>query len=366
MAQSSFGWRGTVTEVQWSQLAALMGQGNGLATPSDCRVTQVAGTRAVSVAAGSIFGDGVLTALSSAETVALPTPTNGQWFLLVLNRVWATKATSLLLRNGPTTATATSGNVPTTYPASKTSGVGSNSDVPIAWLWGNSTATAVTVVPIITAPPSVQPRTGTAAQRDALYGAPSSSAAQNSLQGARWHNTDLGWTEVYTGAYDATTNPSGTAGSAGWYPVPGALRASQGRSAVTVQIGSAFSNLNDASWWSEIERVGFDPFSDGWTVPVSGDYRIDAALSVDTYACYMGVTSDGSAPTVDSFVLQSPGPLVAQIGMAQATKVVPLTKGNRIRIAALAVVPSGITPIATGRQRSWFNIEWVGPSRKVV
>lgn len=224
MAQSSFGWQGTISEVQWAQLGGIMGHGTAVAALGDCAVSQVAGTRAVSIAAGGIFGDGVLTTVTSAESVALPTPTNGQWFLLVLERVWSTKATRFVLRNGATTATATSGNVPASFPASKLSAPGSSSDVPVAWLWGNSTGTAVTIVPLLRPTSSVRPRRGTAAERDALYGVPSTPAAQNYLQGSQWFNTELGYQQQYVAPYDATLNTGGDADAPGWQQAVGPSR----------------------------------------------------------------------------------------------------------------------------------------------
>jgi hypothetical protein len=168
MAITSVGFKGTVGETQWARLSTLMGQGACLEKVGDCTITQVAGQRQVSVSTGSIFGDGVLSTLSSAEVVTVPPPTNGQWFLLVLNRVWSTKVSSFVIRNSNTTATASSGKVPTSYPATLKTGVGAESDTPVAWLWGNSTGTAVVVVPILRAPSSVQPRRRPATQPSGL------------------------------------------------------------------------------------------------------------------------------------------------------------------------------------------------------
>lgn len=220
MAQTSIGFNGSISAVQWAQNAALLlSSGSSIGSASDCRVTQVAGSRAVAVAAGRIGADGVVTTLDAAETVTLPTPTNGQWYLLVLNRSWASGATSLALRNGPTTATASSGTVPGSYPASTNTTPGTNADVALAWLWANSSGTAVTIVPIIRPHATIVPRRGTAAQRDALFAATGTFAARKYLQdtAGQWFNTDTSNFESYSAEYDATLNPSGRRGSAGWY-----------------------------------------------------------------------------------------------------------------------------------------------------
>lgn len=218
MAQSSIGFKGTVDEIQWAKLASVVGHGPCLLRVGDLAVSQVSGNRAVTVGAGSAAGDGVLTAVSSAEQVAVPTPTNGQWFLLVLNRLWSDSSTRFLIRNSSTTATASSGLVPSSYPATLKSNPGVESDLPVAWLWANSTGTAVTVVPLLRAPSSVQPRVGNTAARDALYGVPNSLPARVALQGASWYNTDTARIEEYAAAVDSLYNSNGIYLDSGWFP----------------------------------------------------------------------------------------------------------------------------------------------------
>lgn len=60
-------------------------------------------------------------------------------------------------------------------------------------------------------PSSLIPTTRSAAERDALFGTPSTSATQIELQnqGARTYRIDLGVTEQYFATYNATTNPGG-------------------------------------------------------------------------------------------------------------------------------------------------------------
>lgn len=70
----------------------------------------------------------------------------------------------------------------------------------------------------IGSPSSLIPTTRSAAERDALFGTPSTSATQIELQnrGARTYRADLGVTEQYFAAYHATNNPVGRS-LAGWY-----------------------------------------------------------------------------------------------------------------------------------------------------
>ncbi|WP_396190131.1 hypothetical protein [Flavobacterium sp.] len=70
----------------------------------------------------------------------------------------------------------------------------------------------------IGSPASLIPTTRSAAERDAIFGTPSTSATQLELQnrGARTYRADLGVTEQYFALYNASTNPVGR-DSAGWY-----------------------------------------------------------------------------------------------------------------------------------------------------
>lgn len=72
----------------------------------------------------------------------------------------------------------------------------------------------------IGAPSSLIPTTRSAAERNAIFGTPSTSTTQLELQnrGARTYRSDLGLTEQYFGVFNATTNPGGR-DTAGWYSI---------------------------------------------------------------------------------------------------------------------------------------------------
>lgn len=360
MAQTSFGWKGTVSEVQWAQLGSVMGQGPCVLKVGDARVTQVAGTRAVTVAAGSVFGDGVLTTLSSAEQVALPAPTNGQWFLLVLNRVWSTKATILMLRNGPTTATATSGLVPSNYPASTATSPGGSSDVPVAWLWGNSTGTAVTIVPLLRAPVTVQPRSGPPADRDALHGAPTALAAQVALQGQRWFNTATGRTEHYYGAYDQTSNPQGSQLAAGWYPTEGRLPYAR------------YWKTGSFNWLATPQTILWDLLKSGlldglesnggvFTIRQSGRWRISGsvgmAISATGQWANVYLLIDGNAVETAGYSQVNNVPVSAEFDFE-----LPLLAGQTVAVRIKASQQFGGTPTIDGGQATKMALEYIGPA----
>lgn len=208
MAWTSVGFDGTITEIEWAGLAGLLGNGYVAAGNGDCLVTAVGGARQVSVAAGSLYGDGVLSTNSGAETVALTTPTNGQWYVVALRRTWATNTAALVAIAGATTTTTTPTAPPTSFPTLNTN-PGVLTDQPIAWAWCNSANTTVVVYDIrLKAVKSLPPVVANGTERDAKFMSPT--------QGLQVWRDDLGAVETYYGLYNSSTNPGGR-DSAGWF-----------------------------------------------------------------------------------------------------------------------------------------------------
>ena len=208
MAWTSVGFDGTITEIQWAGLSSLLGNGYVAAGNGDCLVTAVPGARSVSVAAGSLYGNGVLSTNSGAETVAMTTPVNGQWYVIALRRTWATNTAALVAIAGATTTTTTPTAPPTSFPTLNTN-VGVLTDQPIAWAWCNSANTTVVVYDIrLKAVKSLPPVVATSAERDAKFMSPT--------QGLQVWRDDLGTVETYYGLYNSSTNPGGR-DTAGWY-----------------------------------------------------------------------------------------------------------------------------------------------------
>lgn len=281
MAATNFGWAGTVNETQFARINQLtQPQDYAKLTLTDWTVTPVANTRAVSVSPGTGGGLGLWTATDSAEGLAIATtPTNGQWFLLVRNRVWGTKLSGLVFRPHTETAVGTAGATPSTFPAAVKTNPGVEDDVPIAWVWANSANTNLTIVPILR-PTRILPRRGTAAQRDAFYGVPGSNVSlQAGLAYAEWFNTDSEWQEVYL---PARANSGGVDidRPAGWYPIWGALPF------LEADNNGANQNIPDSTETllalSRITaRGGFTSGSGLFTVPFAGRY---SAHAVGTWA----------------------------------------------------------------------------------
>lgn len=85
---------------------------------------------------------------------------------------------------------------------------------------------------------------GTAAERDAFYGVPTTNAERDALQGASWSRKDRGWVEHYF--YEKSgSNPAGAvgAGAGAWLPVGGAMPyiSLKGMESTTVPTGSGIT-----------------------------------------------------------------------------------------------------------------------------
>lgn len=208
MAWTNWGFDGTINEAQWSQMAGLLGNDYVAAGNGDCVVTAVAGARSVSVAAGTLYGDGVVSVNSAPEVVAMTTPVNGQWYVIALRRTWATNVSALVAIAGATTTTTTPTAPPTSFPTLNTQ-PGVLTDQPIAWAWCNSANTNVVVYDIRKrAVKSMPPVVANAAERDAKFMTPT--------QGLQVWRDDIGAVETYYGLYNAITNKGGR-DVAGWY-----------------------------------------------------------------------------------------------------------------------------------------------------
>jgi len=144
MAWTNWGFDGTINEAQWSQMAGFLGSPYAAKDSGSCAVTAVSGARSVSVAAGTLYGDGIVSVSDTAETVAMTTPVNGQWYVIALRRTWATNTVALVAIAGATTSTSTPSAPPTSFPTLNTS-QGVLTDQPIAWAWCNSANTTVVV-----------------------------------------------------------------------------------------------------------------------------------------------------------------------------------------------------------------------------
>lgn len=237
MTQTSTGFAGTVDDKQWARLIRFGGI-PGVERVGDLPITPVAGARRITLgvnasdttaARSGIFGDGILTDLTAAETVDIPTPSNGQWFLIVLNRKWASRSSAFLVRNGALTSASDAGRLVPNYPATLVSNPGTESDLPVAWVWASSASLTLTIVPLLMPSRAALPRSGDASVRAGLQtvfptnGGTAALAKFGEVAG-EWYNSAGNWTERYFGPRAAVAGSNvDVARPAGWYPIAGQL-----------------------------------------------------------------------------------------------------------------------------------------------
>lgn len=288
MAWSSVGFDGTINEAQWSALAGLLGNGYVAAGNGDCLVTAVAGARSVSVAAGSLYGDGVLSTNSAPETVAMTTPVNGQWYVIALRRTWATNTAALVAIAGATTTTTTPTAPPSSFPTLNTN-TGVLTDQPIAWAWCNSANTTVVVYDIrLKAVKSLPPVVANATERDAKFMSPT--------QGLQVWRDDLGAVETYYGLYNASTNQGGR-DTAGWYTTSRVTGLVPIKPTVVTAAGGGTATV------TPLGQISFSACTDVYiTIPVTGyvNHRVvftSTASTSNDQQVTLQVTNSGVAQT---------------------------------------------------------------------
>lgn len=286
MAQTSWGFDGTINEAQWSEMAGLLGNGYVAADSASCVVTAVPGARSVSVSAGTLYGDGIVTVLDAAETVAMTTPVNGQWYVIALRRTWASNSTALVAIAGATTSTSTPTAPPSTLPTLNAD-PGVLTDQPIAWGWCNSANTTVVVYDMRLLPMRTQPVSiSSDSERLAKFPAP--------VQGNQVWRNDLGAVQTYFGAYDASTNTGGR-NSAGWYVT------NRQTGLIPIRPGSVVINTGSASV-DALGRVSFSGVNSLKLVNMfSSEYK--------NYRILLTVTSASASSPVYSRYLNGTSPL---------------------------------------------------------
>ena len=143
MSLINSGFDGTVTERDFSRILRGAGVRDSVETAAAWNVTQGTG-RQVSVAPGVAYAAGVVSDSALAILASLPTPTNGQWHLVVRRINWSTN--SVTVATIPHTTTSTT--IPTAPPAGFpvfNNNTGVLVDQHLAWAWVRSTDTTVAV-----------------------------------------------------------------------------------------------------------------------------------------------------------------------------------------------------------------------------
>lgn len=128
MAITSVGYDGTVDEAQWaSMISKVGGYEYGVDKAGDFAVTQSAGTRMISIAAGLAWGRGVMDISDAAAIIQLDSVATGSRYdLIALRRTWGP------VSGGPTEIVVVKGTGAKAIPAARQTSPGVTDDQPLA------------------------------------------------------------------------------------------------------------------------------------------------------------------------------------------------------------------------------------------
>lgn len=128
MAITSVGYDGTVDEVQWASMVSKVGGYEyGVDKAGDFAVSQSAGTRMITIAAGLAWGRGVMDISDAASVIQLDAVTTGSRYdLIAIRRAWGP------VNGGPSELVVIKGTSAKTLPANRHSNPGVSDDQPLA------------------------------------------------------------------------------------------------------------------------------------------------------------------------------------------------------------------------------------------
>lgn len=200
-------------------------------------------------------------------------------------------------------------------------------------------------------------RFASAATRDAAY---AKASAAYRVQGAEAYRTDAGWLEQYYALYNSASNAAG-ATPAGWYPTTNKPYARNIRSAISGSIGSSsYTDLSGSAYWTLQDRSGFAAYNAGWTIPVSGIYRVTTTVQASGNIL-TGISVDNTAPGLAALRARVTAPPVQSISIAAQTSDTDFVAGNVIRLFGLA--DSGTPVWSPDPYGGLFSLEFLGPKR---
>lgn len=128
MAITSVGYDGTVDEAQWATMVSKVGSYEyGIDGAGDLAVTQSAGTRMISIAAGRAWGRGIMDTSDAAAVIQLDAVSTGSRYdLIALRRSWGPA------NGGPSELVVIKGTSAKAIPAGRQSNPGVSDDQPLA------------------------------------------------------------------------------------------------------------------------------------------------------------------------------------------------------------------------------------------
>lgn len=150
MAVISWGYKGPLYQENWARLASLGGDRYAVGPQANpFGVAAIAGSRRISIGAGTALASGVLCELASMEVIDLPVIDAGtsRFYLAALRRTWGKNPVSTLelIYHSAFANITVPAAPPATFPAAFTSTPGTVDDQPLAWVWYNGSNNTVQV-----------------------------------------------------------------------------------------------------------------------------------------------------------------------------------------------------------------------------
>lgn len=206
-----------------------------------------------------------------------------------------------------------------------------------------------------------------ATARNSYYGSPSTTSAKLALQarGPLAIRTDTGWIETYYADYNATTNPQG-ATPAGWYPVAGTMPMASAKRSDNPQplTSGAWTNYSANAIWTEVQRVGFAPYADGWPIPITGRYLVDVSVASDGAGMFGGVSTDPSGTGRASLEVEATtGTPAFSIGKLNILSEASLAAGTKLYFKSTANAAGNLWRSSQANDAGHFNLRYLGPKR---
>lgn len=210
---------------------------------------------------------------------------------------------------------------------------------------------------------SATPSVPSEAARNTLYPSPVQS---NSV----WRS-DRGYEERYFSEYNASANPGG-ATPAGWYPVTGNMPMGaiyRSSTAASLATGQWVAVYQSQYWAGGYRTPDFTAYNNGWTIPITGLWSIEMAVSMSTSSSTLiTISLNGTTITVANQLATGSSGGVSGSSVPTINTILPLTANDILRIHVLHTNAAAINwPTTSGGARAEVNgrqiLRFVGPSQ---
>lgn len=351
MALTHKGFPGTVTDVDFARIHS-MGPGDATGSTGDWAVSAGTG-RQVNIAAGYAFAKGILSHSTAVETLTIPTPTDGRWYLIARRINWSAKTVTLAAIAHATTTTAIPTAPPTTVAPGLNGTPGVAYDHSLAWAWVRSTDTTVVVFDLRRPPVSERGARGDRSvwymtDLAALRAHPPTSLMVGDLAEVQEGGALFSWTGTVWEQISVAKFASVAARDTAYAKAAGAYRVAGAQSAITTGPAAHLPQYWDVAGWRHLSgRVPLRPASvtgTGVTLNTDGSVSFSGSTSVGLSTVFSSEFRNYEL-LVNITAATAPADLAIQVG----TGTTPLTSNSYVHqvISSFGSTVSSSTSAAT-------------------